>query len=523
MKKLPIGIQTFEKIREDDCLYIDKTEYIHRLVTTGSVYFLSRPRRFGKSLTISTLDALFNGRKELFEGLYIYDKWDWNKKYPVIRIDWTLISHETPKEIEEDLSDVLKLKANDVDISLTRKRAAGCLSELIKQLCRKTGEKVVVLIDEYDVPILDAMGKSSEEIKAMQKALHNIYKVLKGADGDIKFIFLTGVSKFAGLSIFSALNNVTDITLSENYSTLCGITQEELESNFSEHLEVAAKKLSVSRKKLLNDIRKWYNGYSWDGKTSVYNPFGTLLFFNENKFRSYWFETGTPTFLIELIKKRNDLEPFLQPVQASDAVFSSYDPERLETIPLLFQTGYLTIKAIKRKHRRQIYRLEPPNFEVRDAFIEHLFKSYTEVPMEAMIRLHDNMRRQIKACDSEGLEQSLRSMIARVPYQLHIGEEKYYHSLLLVWLYFLGFKAQSEISTNIGRIDAVWKSSDVTVVTEVKYSADQPLDKLLEEASKQIHDRKYYEAYLSETNKVILLSVAFAGKEISCRMETINN
>jgi hypothetical protein len=346
---------------------------------------------------------------------------------------------------------------------------------------------------------------------------------MKGSDEHIKFVFLTGVSKFSGLSIFSALNNINDITLSGEYSALCGITQEELESNFSEYLEVTAKKLSITHKKLLSDIRRWYNGYSWDGQTSVYNPFSTLLFFNDKEFRNYWFNTGTPTFLIELLKKRSNVESFLQPVQTQSSVFSSYDPEYLETIPLLFQTGYLTIKAIKRKRTGQTYRLEPPNFEVRKAFIDHLFKSYAEVPMEDMVRLHDNMRRQIKTCDSEGLERSLKSMIARVPYQLHIGEEKYYHSLLLVWLNFLGFKVQSELSTNIGRIDAVWKLSNMTVIIEAKYNAEQSLDKLLDDASKQIHDRKYYEAYLTETNKIILLSVAFTGKEIGCRMETIEN
>ncbi|MDR2346738.1 MAG: ATP-binding protein [Planctomycetaceae bacterium] len=523
MKKLPIGIQTFEEIRTENYLYVDKTESIYRIASTWKVYFLSRPRRFGKSLTISTLDALFSGRKELFKGLYIYDKWDWNKHHPIIRIDWTLISHKTPEELEQNLFIRLQIMAKNNDMTLLSRCAADCLGELIEELHRKTGEKVVILIDEYDVPILDVMGKSSEAIKAMQESLHDIYKVLKGSDAHIKFIFLTGISKFSGLSIFSALNNVKDITLSDEYSTLCGITQEELESNFSEHLDVAAKKMSISREKLLKDIRRWYNGYSWDGKISVYNPFSTLLFFSENKFENYWFETGTPTFLIELLKKRQNVESFLQPVQTRSSVFSSYDPERLETLPLLFQTGYLTIKTIKRKHNEEIYCLKPPNLEVRQAFVDQLFKSYAEVPMEEMIHLHDSMRHQIRTGDSEGLQRNLKTMIARVPYQLHIETEKYYHSLLLVWLNFLGFQVQNEIPANIGRLDAVWKLSDMTVIIEIKYSAEKSLDKLLNEAAKQIHDRKYYEAYLTKTSKVILLSIAFAGKEIACKMEELNN
>ncbi|MDR0705913.1 MAG: ATP-binding protein [Planctomycetaceae bacterium] len=522
MKKLPVGIQTFEEIRTENYLYVDKTEHLYRIATAGKVYFLSRPRRFGKSLTLSTLDALFSGRKELFEGLYIYDQWGWNKKYPVIRIDWTLISHRTPEEIERNLFVRLKIMARNNNLTLLSERAGDCLGELIEELHRKTGEKVVMLIDEYDVPILDVMGKPSEEMKAMRESLHDIYKVMKGSDEHIKFIFLTGVSKFSGLSIFSALNNIEDITLSKEYASICGITQEELESNFSEHLLVAAKELSMTYEELLDDIRQWYNGYSWDGKTSVYNPFSTLRFCKSKEFQNYWFDTGTPTFLIELLKNRNNVESFLRPTQTQCSVFSSYDPEHLETLPLLFQTGYLTIKSITRENNKPIYQLEPPNFEVRDAFIDHLFKSYTELPMEEMTRLHNEMSRHIRNGDSEGLERNLKAMIARVPYQLHIEAEKYYHSLLLVWLHFLGFEPQGEILTNIGRMDAVWKLPDVTVVAEVKFSVDVNLDKLLDDASKQIHDRKYYEAYLTGTKKVILLSVAFSGKEIGCKMETVN-
>ncbi|MDR1129493.1 MAG: ATP-binding protein [Prevotellaceae bacterium] len=525
MKKLPVGIQTFEKIRNDGYLYVDKTEYIYRLVTGGNSYFLSRPRRFGKSLTLSTLEALFTGREELFEGLYIHDKWDWSRKYPVIRIDWSNIDHQTPEDIENDLSDVLQSKAEHYGITLKRKRASGRLDELIEQIYRKTGEKVVILIDEYDVPILDVTGKSSEEIEAMQKTLHNIYKVLKGADEYIKFIFLTGISKFAGILIFSALNNLKDITLKKEYAAICGITQEELENNFTEHIDVAVEKLSSTRDKLLDDIRQWYNGYSWDGKTSVYNPFSVLLFFDEKEFKSYWFATGTPTFLITLLKKRNSVESFLQPVQASEAVFSSYNPERLETLPLLFQTGYLTIKKItKDDSNRLIYTFEPPNEEVRDAFVSHLFGAYSELEVDEMSRLHDDMQHQLKTGDSEGLERSLKTMIARVPYQLHIEEEKYYHSLLLVWLHFMGFKPQGEISTNIGRIDAVWKLPDMTVIAEVKYSAKKSfLGRLLSKASKQIHDRKYYDAYRNEPGKIVLVSIAFSGREIGCRIEMLNN
>jgi hypothetical protein len=522
MKKLPTGIQSFEDIRTNNYLYVDKTEHLYRLVVTGKIYFLSRPRRFGKSLTISTLEALFTGRKELFEGLYIHNKWDWDRKYPVIRIDWSKIRHETPEELERSLLIRLKIIARKNKIEMLSEYASDYLGELIEELQQKTGEKVVILIDEYDVPILDAIGKSSEEIETLRKALHNIYKALKGADEHIKFIFLTGVSKFAGLSVFSALNNPKDITLSEKYAAVCGITQDELESNFAEYIDLATEKLSATREELLDKMRKWYNGYSWDGKTFVYNLVSIMNFFDEMKFGSYWFATGTPTFLITLLKKRNHIESFLQPVRTSEAVFSSYDPERLETLPLLFQTGYLTVKKITTEEDdSRIYRLEPPNHEVRNAFIEHLAKAYSELEMDEMTELRNNMRHRIKTCDSEGLERSLKAMIARVPYRLHIEAEKYYHSLLLAWFHFLGFKPQGELSTNIGRIDMVWKLTDTTVVTEIKHSLDKKLDTLLDEATRQIRDRKYYEAYLDERSKTVLVAIAFSGREVGCRITAI--
>jgi hypothetical protein len=385
-------------------------------------------------------------------------------------------------------------------------------------LHHKTGEKVVALVDEYDVPLLDIMGKPGDEIDAIRKKIQGIYKILKATDDHLRLIFLTGVSKFAGVSVFSALNNLDDITLSKDFITICGITQEELENYFPEYLEATAKELFKTRDELLDEVRKWYNGYSWDGKATVYNPFSVLLFLKHQVFKSFWFATGTPTFLIDLIKKRNNIESYLQPVQAQESVFSSYDPEQLETIPLLFQTGYLTIKGTTVNDNRLIYTLAAPNMEVRNAFTDHLFKSYTRLSIGEMASLQENMVRQIKTCDSAGLEQSLRAMVAHVPYQLHIAEEKYYHSLLLVWLYFLGFKAQGELPTSVGRIDAVWELPDTTVITEIKYDKTVPADKLIDAAMSQIHNRKYYERYLAGGKKIILMAIAFSGKEIGCRM-----
>ncbi|MDR1222795.1 MAG: AAA family ATPase, partial [Tannerella sp.] len=347
MKNLPIGIQSFEKLRNKDCLYVDKTKIIHEIILSGDIYFLSRPRRFGKSMLISTLDALFSGRKELFEGLYIYDKWDWSKNNPVIRIDWTAVKHDTPEEIENSLSVWLKIEARKNEITLFSEYASDCFRELITELHRKTGEKVVILIDEYDAPILDVMSKSPTELKAIQESLQSFYKILKATDEHLQFIFLTGVSKFAKLSIFSALNSPKDITMDERYTSLCGYTQEELEHYFSEHIDAMVAKEGVTRENLLDKIRRWYDGYTWDGKTAVYNPYSTLSMFDTRIISNYWFASGTPTFLIEQLKKREQTDLVLEPFEASAKIFDSFDPAHIENIPLLFQTGYLTVKSMQ--------------------------------------------------------------------------------------------------------------------------------------------------------------------------------
>ncbi|MDR1140106.1 MAG: AAA family ATPase, partial [Planctomycetaceae bacterium] len=290
MKNLPIGRQSFEDLRNNDCLYVDKTEIIYRIIAEGKVYFLSRPRRFGKSLLMSTMEAIFKGRKELFEGLYIYDKWDWSQQYPVIKIDWAGIDHSTPERMEKDLVFYLKKIAENYQITLEEESAVGYFRALIESLHNITGKQVVVLIDEYDKPITSHLFDS--QLKTIRTAVHDFYQIMKASDKHLKFVFLTGVSKFSGLSVFSALNNLDDITLRQKYATVCGYTQEELESNFSEYIDSAAEYLGREREHLLKRIRHWYNGYTWDGKTAVYNPFSTLKFFQVQRFAGYWFGTG---------------------------------------------------------------------------------------------------------------------------------------------------------------------------------------------------------------------------------------
>jgi hypothetical protein len=518
MKNLPLGTQSFSVLRSTDCLYVDKTAYIHRMTGSGRIYFLSRPRRFGKSLLVSTLDALFKGQKELFEGLYIYDKWDWTQQYPVIRIDFGGLSHRTTEALINSLSDLVKITASKNGIVLESTELPDRFRELIEQLHSSTGQPVVVLVDEYDKPITDHLS-NPEVMQTNRETLHDFYQVLKAADEHIRFIFLTGVSKFSGVSVFSALNNPDDITLDDRYASICGYTQEELESNFTEYIAAAAQKLSMSRETLLDEIRTWYDGYSWDGETPVYNPYSTMSFFKKERFTDYWFRTGTPTFLMELLKSRNQLQPVLEPIEADESAFDSYDSANIGEMPLLFQTGYLTIKQRVFNNGMAKYTLDLPNSEVRNAFMKHLLSAYCNYPVEQIEPVIFNIQQQVRNGDTAGLEQNLRMLFAHIPYELHVKKEAYYHSMFLLLLKMLGFDIQGQIMTNIGRIDAVWQQPGLTVVAEIKYHAEKSTDSLLDEAMAQIHDRRYYEMYLDR--KVMLMGVAFTGKEVKCRLEAI--
>ncbi|MDR3269183.1 MAG: ATP-binding protein [Tannerella sp.] len=517
MKQLPIGTQSFEILRSNNFLYVDKTQDIYRLVTGNRIIFLSRPRRFGKSLLISTMDALFKGNKPLFEGLWIYDKWDWTQTCPVLRIDWTDIKHATKEEMELDMSDFIKHIATNYGLTLTRRFASSLFGELIEQLHRKTGQKVVILIDEYDAPILDTMG--TPEMEPIQEFLQDFYKRLKSNDEHLKLIFLTGVSKFAKLSIFSTLNNPNDITMDEKYAAICGYTQEELESSFADRIDDLIKHTGMTREELLSAVRYWYNGYTWDGETSVYNPFSTLLLFDKREISNYWFTSGTPKFLMEQLKRRNEIKLVLEPFVADPEIFDSFDPNNIDNISLLFQTGYLTVKEKMKTFITPKYMLALPNQEVRQSLMKYLLSAYSYYPLSRISLLAEHMSEQLTARDAEGFAQSIRIMLQNIPFMLQIGNEKYYHSLFLSWMYTLGFKVEGEIMTGIGCIDAVLEQPDVIVVSELKYHAKKKIKTLLHEAKKQIYDRRYYEKYSDKGKPVLLMGLAFSGKEVGCRIE----
>jgi hypothetical protein len=464
------------------------------------------------------MDALFSGKKELFEGLYIYDKWDWSQKHPVIRIDWTRIVHSTPEKMEHSLCRYIKNIANEYEVKLQEQPATDCFDELIMLLHKKTGKKVVVLIDEYDKPITSHLF--DEQLTAIRTAVHDFYQVLKGADEYLQLIFITGVSKFSGVSVFSALNNLTDLSLNSRFAAVCGYTQAELETSFSGYIDDVAKELSMTRDSLMEQIQHRYNGYTWDGKTAIYNPYSTLNFFYVRHFGNYWFATGTPTFLINIIQRRERIDTVLEEFDVDEKTLDNgYDPANMGEVPLLFQTGYLTIKELKLTGGFARYTLGVPNSEVRESFMASLLEAYGKYQVQDVDRLRMAMEQQIKTCDEAGFTRSLEAMLATVPHELRRNNEAHYHTMMLIWMRLLGFSIQGEVSNNLGRADAVWRQPDLTVVAEVKYHKKAKIGTLLSEAMKQIHEKRYYNQHLG---KIVLLAVAFSGKNAGCRMEIMN-
>jgi hypothetical protein len=498
---------------------VDKTKHIYNFVTENNAVFLSRPRRFGKSLLVSTLNELFKGNKQLFEGLWIYDKWDWTQQYPVIRIDWTLISHKTPDVLEISLREYFQGIARRYGITLLSTLASDRFSELIQSLYDTTGKKAVVLIDEYDKPVTSHLF--TPHLKDIKIAVHDLYQVMKGNDDCLKFIFLTGVSKFSGLSVFSALNNIQDITMDPQYAAICGYTQDELETYFSEHIANVAEYRKIAKDELLESIKYWYDGYSWDGVTRLYNPYSTLTFFGKKQFDDYWYETGTPAFLLDIVKRKQKTENLFEPVIASSNLFLGFDTENLDEEPLLFQTGYLTVKNIETNIYSKRYILGIPNTEVKNALLKQLLNLYSTCPIERADILRNDMQQQIYELNAAGLRDSFRELLFSVPYQLEKGTEASWHAIFLTGMKLLGFnKIDAEKSVAGGRIDILLKQPDGSIViAEIKYHAKKRIESLLDDALKQIHEKQYYQPYANRN--VTLLGIAFTGNDVDCKFEKL--
>ncbi|GAA5817981.1 MAG: AAA family ATPase [Methanobrevibacter sp. CfCl-M3] len=522
MKLLPVGIQTFSELIENNYVYVDKTREIHTMVTTGKIYFLSRPRRFGKSLLLSTLESLFKGEKELFEGLYIYDKWIWERSYPVVHLDMSEIKSKSSEILENSLINQIKRIAKEKKINLESDIVPDIFVELIDEVHTKFGKKVVVLVDEYDAPLVDNISDEAV-LDDVKEVMNSFYKILKSKNEFLRFVFLTGVSKFSGVSVFSGLNNLDDITLNKDFSTICGYTENELESYFDEYIDVLAYRSDSSYDECLEDIKFCYDGYSWDGEVSLYNPYSTLKLFRENEFSNYWFSTGTTSLLMRTIKNRSlghdDIEGLFETSNLSKNDLMDFESVSDDITALLFQTGYLTIEKISKKRRSVSYFLGFPNMEVKNSFYENLLSTFTDYSNKNVRFINKHLHDAFLKCDEDSVRKYLQLMISRVSNNRHIAKESFYQDLFLVWLHGAGFKVQEEVDTNIGILDGVIDLGDIVVVCEIKFSMDKSFDELIADAFQQIYDKKYYTPYIDK--EVFLLAVGVYGKEIDCKFKPL--
>jgi hypothetical protein len=501
-KELPIGVQKFSEMIRGNYLYVDKTEHLHRLIKRGKYYFLSRPRRFGKSLMISTLKEIFEGNRHLFRGLWIEDKIDWEPR-PVISLDFSeVVSRDIP--LQESINTELDRIARDFGLTLKANSNDQKFRELIEQVGAE--RQVAILVDEYDKPIinfLDDLPRAEENREIMK----NLYSVIKGNDQHIAFFMLTGVSKFSQVSIFSDLNNLYDITVDQEFSEMLGYTETELKTNFGDYISDLKKALESEYPEIETTIKEWYDGYSWDGINFVYNPFSILNLFRKQSFRDYWFATGTPTFLLQLIKQRNYSFIDLKNKEISLRAFNKFDVLNIEINSLLFQTGYLTIKKIH--ELKQTVVLDFPNKEVENAFSFFLLSEFAEKSHENTDSLILRMNSSLQDGNVAEFIESMKVMFANIAYPIQPAKEsgisdmeKYYHSMFYLVLKLLGYNVESEIITSTGRIDAVIETVSFIYVLEFKISDATA-------ALSQIRNRNYHQKYRASGKKIVLVGIGF--------------
>ena len=499
MKQLPIGIQSFEKIRTNDYYYVDKTPFVKKF-ENGGYFFLSRPRRFGKSLFLDTLKQAFLGNKELFKGLHLYDTWDWDRKYPVIHISFGSGVVDSKDKLIKIIQSFIKKLAFEEEIELTEEVISLRFKELIEKLSKKYNEKVVVLVDEYDKPILDRI-EEPEIARENREVLKDFYSVLKDADPYLKLIFLTGVSRFSKVSIFSGLNQLNDITLDRKFATICGYTQTDLETVFEDRIKDFDKE----------EVKRWYNGYSWLGE-AVYNPFDILLLFDKKEFRSYWFETGTPTFLIKLFQKNSYYLPELESLEVGEEILSNLDIDNIYPENLLFQAGYVIIKDHYSISEKNYYQLTYPNFEVKTSFNDSFLRYITTPPRVSKTQLA--LIRAFISADTEKVKQILHSFFASIPTDWfrknNISEyEGFYASVVYALFNGSGLTTITEDATSKGRIDLTVIIEDTVYIMEFKVKEESEEGKALQ----QIKEKKYYEKYIGKYKDIYLLGIEFSKEK----------
>ena len=494
LKKLPIGISTLKDIIEEGYLYVDKTDIALDLIENGRYYFLSRPRRFGKSLFLDTLRTIFDGDKEIFKGLSIYDSGYKFEKHPIIRISFNSGRFKSKDDYEQRIFEILNFNQKQLDIECdANMSSSGCFENLIQKAYEKYNKKVVVLVDEYDKPILDNI-ENTQEARNRREDLKNFYSVIKSSDEYIKFVFITGVSKFSKVSLFSGLNNIDDITLDKRYSTICGYTQNDIETTFKEHLKGQD----------FDKIKKWYNGYKFLGE-GVYNPFDILLFISNNfMFSNYWFQTATPTFLLKLIEKNNYFLPNLENIIKDEMMLNSFDVDYIELETLMWQTGYLTISHTETVFDSIEYHLSIPNQEVRQSLMGSIAEFMTK--NSNSVATTNNIKRALFNQEFDKLELNIKSLFASIPYNLFTNNkmyeyEGYYVSVFYSYIKGLGFDVVGEDVTNKGRIDLTIKMPNSVIVIEFKVDGSDAL--------KQIKEKNYHEKYMDENLPIFIVGVEF--------------
>ena len=497
MKKLPIGIQTFRDIIEEGFVYVDKTEIAYHLITGGRSYFLSRPRRFGKTLFLDTLKEIFEGRKELFRGLYIYDKWDWKVKYPVLRISMGSGVIKTIGKLNKRLNSVLRDTGEFVGVHCQSSEPVECFKELIQKASKKHNQKLVILIDEYDKPILDNIT-DKDVAREMRNVMKDFYGIIKDHDAYIRFVFITGVSKFSKMNLFSGLNNLEDITLHPAYGNICGYTHNDLLTVFKEHLRGVDMQM----------VRQWYNGYNYFGD-KVYNPFDILLFIsNKFEFRNYWWSTGNPSFLIDMLKTRNYYIPELENFTANEEILDTFDVDYIELAALLWQTGYLTITGKTSTPFGVKYMLNTPNKEVQTS-LNSLFINYLTGQVTEKLKFQEKLYDMLSKPDLDGFKDALFSLFASIPYSNFTNSklpeyEGYYASVVYAYLASIGLDLTPEDITNLGWMDLTAKLEGKVFIFEFKLT-----EQATGSALKQIKEKRYWEKY-QDAESIYLVGIEFS-------------
>jgi hypothetical protein len=511
MKKLPIGIQTFSEIIEQGYTYVDKTGHALAMAQQGKYWFLSRPRRFGKSLFVDTLKELFEGNEPLFRGLAIHEQWDWSRRYPVIKLDFSAGVVQSRAELDQRIYHLLEENERRLGIECPKGKndIPGSFSDLISFLYAQTGQPVVILVDEYDKPILDNIDHP-EVAAEVREGMKNLYSAMKGQDAHIRFAFVTGVTKFSKVSLFSGLNQLRDLTLSPSFATICGYTQGDLESTFAEHLA------GVDWERL----KAWYNGYNFLGEP-VYNPFDILLFIGEDHaYRNYWFETGSPSFLIKLFQRRRYFVPDLESQEVTEELLDSFDVERINPVTLLYQTGYLTLAESYNHLGEWVYRLRIPNQEVRIALHNQIIHGYTDI-VERRLFYKGGLYEALAQADLDGLIAAIKRLFAAIPWRNFTGNdladaEGYYASVLYAFFASMNAEIIPEDISNHGQVDLTLKFAEYIYVVEIKLerNGETANTERPNPALQQIEARGYSDKYRQAPGKGLFeLGLVFGAEE----------